>query len=86
MTRVCVGPDWHGWAMPTSGMLSVPPLRKIFFVREFVQAARYLPGGSGKKLAAYQVLQRDAGHLCDLESALSPRQPFWQLLSSHVRE
>jgi hypothetical protein len=30
-------------------------LRKIFFVRGFVQAALYLLGGSGKKLAAYQV-------------------------------
>ena len=30
-------------------------LRKIFFVREFVQAALYLLGGSGNKLAAYQV-------------------------------
>jgi hypothetical protein len=30
-------------------------LRKIFFVREVVQAVRYLLGGSGKKLAAHQV-------------------------------
>ena len=55
MTRACLGPDWHGWAMPISGMLAVPPSGKIFFVREFVQAVPYLLGGSGKKLAAYQV-------------------------------
>jgi hypothetical protein len=30
-------------------------LRELFFVREFVQAVRYLLGGSGKKLAAHQV-------------------------------
>ena len=36
-------------------MLSVPLFRKIFFVREFVQAVLYLVGGSGKKLVAYQV-------------------------------
>jgi len=41
--------------MPTSGMLAVPLFSKIFFVREFVQAVLYLLGGSGKKLAAYQV-------------------------------
>jgi hypothetical protein len=29
--------------------------RELFFVREFVQAVRYLLGGSGKKLAAHQV-------------------------------
>jgi hypothetical protein len=55
MNRAFVGPDWHWWAMPTSGMLSVPVFRKIFFVREFVQAVLYLLGGSGKKLAAYRV-------------------------------
>jgi hypothetical protein len=43
------------WARPTSGMLSSPLFRKIFFVRELVQAVLYLLGGSGKKLAAYQV-------------------------------
>jgi hypothetical protein len=41
--------------MPTSGMLAVPLFSKIFFVREFVQAVLYLLGGSGKKLAAFQV-------------------------------
>jgi len=29
--------------------------REFFFVREFVQAARYMLGGGGKKLAAHQV-------------------------------
>jgi len=33
----------------------VPLFRKIFLVRVFVQAVPYLLGGSGKKLAAYQV-------------------------------
>ena len=55
MTWACVDPDWHWSVMPTSGMLSVPLFRKIFFVRELVQAVLYLVGGSGKKLAAYQV-------------------------------
>ena len=55
MTRACVGLDWHWWAMPTSGMLSVLLFSKIFFVREVVQAVLYLLDGSGKKLAAYQV-------------------------------
>ena len=55
MTRACVGLDWHWWAMPTSGMLSVPLFSKIFFVREVVRAVLYLLGGSGKKLAAFQV-------------------------------
>jgi len=55
MTRAWVGPDWHWWAMSASGMLSVTLFRKIFLVRVFVQAVPYLLGGSGKKLAAYQV-------------------------------
>jgi hypothetical protein len=55
MTRAGVGLDWHWWAMPASGMLSVPLFSEIFFVREFVQAVLCLLCGSGKKLAACQV-------------------------------